>query len=228
MDLKGILSISGLPDLYKHIAQSKNGIIVESLQTKKRTQAFTSSKISALEDISIYTEDEDISLKEVLKKIFTKENGNKSISHLSEPDILKKYFAEVLPNYDKEKVFVSDMKRVIKWYNILQEHNLIDLEEEKHKEKIELKTKEKVEEKTEEKIEDSEKTLENIEDNEKVVEKDKKSTEKKVKKPTEKKTQTTEKEETKEPKTKVKKEKKTEAKENKEDTIEKKTKKTTK
>ena len=134
MDLKGILSIGGYSGLYKLIKQSKNGFVVESLADKKRMQTFATSKISTLEDIAIYTETGEISLKDVFKKIFEKEGGKQTISHKSKPEELKNYFAEVLPDYDRDRVYVSDIKKVVNWYNQLVDLGMIDLEEEKEEE----------------------------------------------------------------------------------------------
>ena len=142
MDLSGILSIVGKPGLYKHISQTKNGIIVESLTDKKRMHAFASDKISSLQDIAIYTDGEDVALAEIFRNIFKKEDGKKSIDSKSSPDELKKYFEEVLPDYDKNRVYVSNIKRVIAWYNLLLENNLVDLEEEKKEEEEEEEKKE--------------------------------------------------------------------------------------
>lgn len=130
MDLKGILAISGHGGLFKLVSQARNGIIVESLETKKRMPAYATSKISALEDIAIFTDDEDVHLKDVFKNIFNKENGGETISHKSKPDLMKKYFAEILPDYDRDRVYVSDMKRVFNWYNILHKHEMLTFEEE--------------------------------------------------------------------------------------------------
>ncbi len=127
--LKGILAISGQPGLFKLLAESKNNIIVESLETGKRMPAYSTTKISALEDIAIYTDTEDVPLKEVLKAIYEKEDGGKSISHKSSGNELKNYFEEVLPDYDRERVYVSDIKKVILWYNILQEKEMLDFSE---------------------------------------------------------------------------------------------------
>ncbi len=130
MDLKGILSISGYSGLFKLVSQTRNGIIVESMIDKKRMQAFATSKISALEDIAIYIETGDIPLIEVFKKIFDKENGEMAISAKVPVAELKKYFGEVLPDYDRERLYVSDMKRVISWYNALNAEGAIVFEEE--------------------------------------------------------------------------------------------------
>ncbi len=149
MDLTKILSISGKPDLYMQIAQSKNGMIVESLEDKKRLNAFATMKISSLQDIAIYTESEDLPLSDVFKKIFEKENEGQTISHKSSANELKSYFEEVLPDYDKDRVYVSDIKRVIKWYNILQKHELIDLQEDVSEDNNESDKKESVSKNTE-------------------------------------------------------------------------------
>lgn len=128
--LKGILAISGQPGLFKLIAESKNNIIVESMETGKRMPAYSTTKISALEDIAIYTDTDDIPLKDVFKAIHEKEDGGKSISHKSSGKELKEYFGEVLPDYDRERVYTSDIKKVILWYNILHDKDLLDFSEE--------------------------------------------------------------------------------------------------
>jgi hypothetical protein len=125
MDLKGILSISGQSGLYKLISQARNGIIVESLEDKKRMPAYASSKISSLEDIAIYTDKQEVPLNSIFETIYKKENGGPAINHKSQPDKLKLYFAEILPNYNRDKVYVSDIKRLLNWYNILQNLGLI-------------------------------------------------------------------------------------------------------
>lgn len=132
--LKGILAISGQPGLYKVLTEGKNNVIVESLLTGKRSTVYTDAKMSTLEDIAIYTSQEDMPLKTVFKKIAGKENRGPAINSKESPDKLKKYFAEVLPDYDKDRVYFSDIKKVISWYNLLQEKNLLNLEED---EKIE-------------------------------------------------------------------------------------------
>lgn len=141
MDLNEILAISGKPGLYKMVAQTKNSLVVESITDKKRIPAFATDKISALEDISVYTEDGDEPLKEVLKKIYEKEDGGQTISHKSSTKEIKDYFAGVVPNYDEDKVYVSDIKKILRWYNILQENNMLDFEE-KEEDKATLEEKE--------------------------------------------------------------------------------------
>lgn len=123
--LKSILSISGKPGLYKLVSNSKNMIIVESLENSKKMPIHARDRIVSLGDISIYTEEDEIPLKDVLASIKTKENGAEaSIKPNSKPDDLRAYFNEVAPNYDKERVYPSDMKKVINWYNLLVKSNL--------------------------------------------------------------------------------------------------------
>ena len=141
MDLKEIMAISGKPGLYKFISQGKNAMIVENIEDKTRTSAFASEKVSALDDIAIFTEDEEVSLKEVLKSIFEKENGEEAISHKSSSEELKKWFEEVLPSYDRDRVYVSDIKKVALWYNLLSKMKMLDFsEEEENEEKKENET----------------------------------------------------------------------------------------
>lgn len=132
--LKGILSISGQPGLYKLVAETKNNIVVESLDTNKRMPVYSTSKVSALEDIAIFTTKEDLPLKEVFKAISEKENGGAAISPKSHDKDLKSYFQVVVPDYDKERVYVSDIKKVISWYNTLQEKGLLNFSVEESKE----------------------------------------------------------------------------------------------
>ncbi len=140
MDLTGILSISGYSGLFKLIKQTKAGFIVESLFDQKRMQAFASSKISTLEDIAIFTETGEIHFKKVIRTIFEQENGKQlSLSAKSSNEELKVFFEKVVPDYDREKVYVSDIKKVVIWYNLLVEKGLVDLEEDKENEKEEEK-----------------------------------------------------------------------------------------
>ena len=143
MELSKILSISGKPGLFKMLAQTKNGMIVESLLDGKRFTAFSHERVSTLEEISIYTDDEDMPLKDVLKAIYEKQNGEAALSHKSEGNELKSFFEEAVPEYDKENVYVSDIKKVINWYNTLHEHNLLDFTEEEEEKKEEDKEEKK-------------------------------------------------------------------------------------
>jgi hypothetical protein len=122
MTLKDILAISGEPGLFKFIAQGKNAIIVEHLETKKRSSAYGSAKVSSLEDIAIFTDKEDMPLGKVFDLIYEKTNGGAAIDSKSDTDKLRTWFGEILPEYSKEKVYTSDIKKVAQWYNIL--HNL--------------------------------------------------------------------------------------------------------
>jgi len=129
MVLKDLLAISGSPGLYKFIAQGKNAVIVEHLETGKRTSAHGSAKVSSLEEIAVFTNTDEVSLSEIFDKIYEKEDGSASISHKSSADDLKNYFSELLPEYDRNRVYVSDIKKIIHWYNLL--HSLGMLEQEK-------------------------------------------------------------------------------------------------
>ena len=132
--LKGILAITGQPGLFKVISEGKNNVVIESLLTGKKSTAYADAKMSTLEDIAIYTLTEDVPLKTVLRKIFDKENGGKTIDVKSSPDELKNYFAEILPDYDKTRVYGSDVKKVLSWYNLLSEKGLLVFEDEKPEE----------------------------------------------------------------------------------------------
>ena len=129
MDLSKVLSIAGKPGLFKMISQSKSGLIVESLLDGRRTPAFSHERISSLEEISIFTDTEDVPLKEVLRAIFKKEDGKATISHKSDAKELKALMLEILPDYDQERVYVSDIKKLVNWYNLLVDKGMIDLEE---------------------------------------------------------------------------------------------------
>ncbi len=119
MELKEILAISGQPGLYKFVAQSTRGIIVEALADGRRFNAPASSRVSALTEISMFTEEDDIPLADVFTNIYNHTEGKPAISHKESAEALKAYFAEVLPNYDRERVHISDIKKLFAWYNIL-------------------------------------------------------------------------------------------------------------
>lgn len=129
MDLSKILSITGKPGLFQLISKTKSSFIVESLLDKKRIPAFSHDGVSTLDNIAIFTAEEDLAIEKVFQAIFRKENGAKIPDILNNNDLIKKYFEEVLPSYDKERVYVSNMKKVLTWYNILVDNNLVDLEE---------------------------------------------------------------------------------------------------
>ena len=119
MEFKDILAISGMPGLYKYVAQSTRGIIVESLEDGRRTNASATARVSALAEISMFTEGEDIALAEVFTRMYNHTGGQQGLSHKESADKLKAYFGEVLPEYDRERVHVSDIKKALSWFNIL-------------------------------------------------------------------------------------------------------------
>lgn len=133
MKLKDILSISGKPGLYKFISQARNGIIVESFADGKRMAVQNSAKVSALEDIAIFTETDEIPLKEVFKKLFEKTEGKATISNKASNDELKKLMEDILPDYDRERVYVSDIKKLVNWFNILTDLELLSIVDEEEK-----------------------------------------------------------------------------------------------
>ena len=141
MDLKKIVAIAGYPEVFKVIKEARKGLIVESLQTGKRMQAFITYKISSLEDIAIFTQDGEIPLKDVFKRIWEKENKGKAPDpkNLSKDEI-KNYFEQILPEYDRNKVYVSDMKKVLRWYNMLLDKGILDFEQEEKEQKSEQST----------------------------------------------------------------------------------------
>ena len=127
MSLDKILSISGKPGLHQIVTQTRTGAVVESLIDKKRITVGAHSNISILSEIAIYTLTEEVPLKEVLKKIKDKEKAQPtSISHKDSKDVLKEFFFEILPDYDEDRVYPSDIKKVVQWYNLLQKNNLLD------------------------------------------------------------------------------------------------------
>ena len=129
MELKDFISVAGKSGLHTIVGKSKNNVIVESLKDKKRFPIFNTNKISALSDISIYTYDEEILLSEVFDRIQKKYQKDTAISHLEKGDELRKVFEELIPNYDQEQVYNSDIKKVFQWYNILHETNNLVQEE---------------------------------------------------------------------------------------------------
>lgn len=131
MDLSKILVVSGKPDIYELVSQTKSGAIVESLADKRRCPVFKSDRISSLSEISIFTTDEEKPLLEVFQNIFRKEEGKSitfDIKKTTNADLFA-YFKEVLPNYDTEHVHASDVKKVLLWYNLLNNAGKVDLED---------------------------------------------------------------------------------------------------
>jgi len=130
-DYKTILAISGKAGLYKLVGQMKNGIIAESLLEGKRFPIYMSENTSSLEDISIYTEEGELPLKDILKSIHSNLKGKNCDISLKDSKALNTFFEKIVPSYDKERVYTSDIKKVVKWYNNLLEAKLLILEEKK-------------------------------------------------------------------------------------------------
>lgn len=146
MNIKGIIAISGRPGLFKVVAQSKNSVIVESMIDKKRFPAYASEKISTLEDISIFTYDDDVKLTDVFKTIFDKYEGGECISHKSNAKELATTLSEILPNYDQDRVYPSDIKKIFQWYNLIHGAGLMTVEEEATTEEAATETEKPVKE----------------------------------------------------------------------------------
>ena len=149
-DLKEILSISGQPGLFRYLAQAKNGVIVESLVTKHRTSFGLNAKVTTLADISIYTNEDEVSLKEVLQKMAAQLGENDAPSSKADPKVIKAFFAEALPNYDEERFYVSHMKKVLDWYSVLKQYASLDFVEEEDKAEASAEEENKKEEETKE------------------------------------------------------------------------------
>lgn len=130
MTLDKILSISGKPGLYQLLTQTRSGFVGESLLDGKRLSVGIRHNVSVLSEIAIYTLEEEIPLREVFQKIKEKENGKKtSVSHKDDKLKLEEYFFEVLPNYDEDRVYPSDIKKIIQWYNLLVDKGFADFAE---------------------------------------------------------------------------------------------------
>lgn len=129
MDLKDIMSVSGQSGLFRFISQGRNGIIVESFTDNKRSFVSASHKVSSLADIAIFTDGEEVPLKDVLKSIHEMEPGVPAPDPKSSPDVLKKFMEKILPNYDRERVYMSDIKKLASWYNSLLELKLLNFDE---------------------------------------------------------------------------------------------------
>lgn len=132
--LKSILSISGKQGLYKLVSQGKNMLIVESLQTKKRQPAYANEKVVSLGDIAIYTTEEEVPLGKVLQTIYEKEGKEIQMSQYKTPEDYKNFFLEILPNYDQERVYNTDIKKIMSWYNVLVASGMTEFYAEEKKE----------------------------------------------------------------------------------------------
>lgn len=129
MSIEKIISISGKPGLYQIITQTRTGFVVESLLDGKKLSLNLRSNVSLLSEISIYTYNEEVKLSELLKTIALKENKGQTISHKEDKAVLENYFREILPEYDEERVYFSDIKKVLSWYNLLQNKGIFVTEE---------------------------------------------------------------------------------------------------
>lgn len=125
--LEKIVSISGKPGLYKVLSQGKNMLVVESIVDKKRMPAYSSDKVVSLGDISMFTESGDKPLSEILEAMKVKENSAvASIDVKADTDKLRDYFGEIVPDFDRQRVYPTDIKKLIQWYNLLIENGLTD------------------------------------------------------------------------------------------------------
>lgn len=130
--LEKILAISGKPGLYKLVSRGNNSLIVETLdEQKKRMPVFGADKVISLADIAMYTDDEEVPLRRVLKNILEKEGGKKTSLDYKKAgkDELAAFMADALPNYDRDRVYPTDMKKLAQWYNILVENEITDFDE---------------------------------------------------------------------------------------------------
>ena len=135
--LKNILSVTGKPGLYKLLSGNKKMIIAESLIDGKKSPVHSHEKVISLADIAIYTDTKEVPLREVFATLLEKSDGKESLdSKVSSTDELKKHFATVLPDYDRDRVHNSDIKKIYAWYNLLIKNNITDFSEEKENEEV--------------------------------------------------------------------------------------------
>jgi hypothetical protein len=134
MELEGIISIGGKPGLFKVITKRKNELIVESIGDGKKHFIYALDRVSSLEDISIYTDSDNIPLPDVYERLYEIEEGKNTIDHKSTPAILKEKMVEILPDYDQERVYNSDLKKLFLWFNILIDADLLKSEAKKEPE----------------------------------------------------------------------------------------------
>lgn len=128
MSIKKILSVSGKPGLYELKIQTRTGFVAESLLDGKKITVGMRANVSLLSEIAVYTYSEEVRLAEVLKAIAAKENDGLAMSHKEDDAKLKAYFREVLPEFDEDRVYTSDIKKILNWYNLLQPKGFVTLE----------------------------------------------------------------------------------------------------
>ena len=140
MEYKDILAISGYTGLFKFIAQGKNGMIVESFSDKKRMHVSASHKVSSMEDIAVFTSEGEAKLTDVFRNIHEMENGNETIDPKSDKKKIFEYFGKVVPEFDRSRVYHSDIKKILSWYNELLKNDLLTFKEEAPQEEEKEKT----------------------------------------------------------------------------------------
>ena len=137
MKLEGIINVSGKPGLFKIISRSNNTVIIESLTDQKRTAIYSHNQANLLDEIGIYTYNDTVPISDIFTEIAKKTSCGPSINHKSSKDELMNYFRDILPEYDEDRVYISDIKKVIQWYNIMQSVNLIKISKKKTKKETE-------------------------------------------------------------------------------------------
>ena len=128
MSFQKILAISGKPGLYELKVQTRSGFVAESLLDGKKITVSLRSNVSLLTEIAVFAYNEEVKLIDIFKSIATKENGEPTISHKETEDKLKNYFREILPEYNEDRVYTSDIKKIFNWYNLLQPKGYVTLE----------------------------------------------------------------------------------------------------
>lgn len=139
MDLSKIISISGRPGLFQIINQTRGGVLAESLLDGKKLSIGQTQRVSTLADISIYLEDGDEPLGNIFCEIFKNTDANPIEVDVKDTEALRDFLREILPNYDQDRVYASDIKKLVKWYNLLLKAGLIDLENEEDTEEADAK-----------------------------------------------------------------------------------------
>ena len=133
-NLQKILSVSGQSGLFRYVAQANTGVIAESLVTGKRSMFGIRMRVSSMSEISVYTKEGEIKLQELFEKMNSYLDGADAPEAKSPPDVLKKFFGEVLPDYDRDRFYVSHMKKIVEWYNLLKKYASLDFETEESSE----------------------------------------------------------------------------------------------
>ena len=137
MKLEGIINVSGKPGLFKIISRSNNIVIIESLTDQKRTSLYSHNQANLLDEIGIYTYNDTVPISDIFSEIAKKTSCGPSINHKSSKNELMNYFRDILPEYDEDRVYISDIKKVIQWYNIMQSVNLIKISKKETKKETE-------------------------------------------------------------------------------------------